>query len=190
MSSTPAESTITMPGETRPIAVTMPRMANVYAVGNTASVFTKLPEQAFCDFSADPELSEWDGKGLLGVGCLGVESRCHHARANGCSAHPPHWICLASHSARSCAEPIVLSVPAVDKNRYYSVMLNDGNTLQLRLHWQPRHRQRAWCLPHCRTALARRDAAGDQEGIPVDHRLLPCCLPHPALQPGRHGQRD
>jgi hypothetical protein len=26
------------------------------------------------------------------------------------------------------AEPIVISVPAVDKNRYYSVMLNDGNT--------------------------------------------------------------
>jgi len=26
------------------------------------------------------------------------------------------------------AEPLVLSVPAVDKNRYYSVMLNDGNT--------------------------------------------------------------
>ena len=26
------------------------------------------------------------------------------------------------------AEPIVLSVPAVDKNRYYSVMLEDGNT--------------------------------------------------------------
>jgi hypothetical protein len=26
------------------------------------------------------------------------------------------------------AEPIVLSVPAVDKKRYYSVMLNDGNT--------------------------------------------------------------
>ena len=26
------------------------------------------------------------------------------------------------------AEPIVLSVPPVDKNRYYSVMLNDGNT--------------------------------------------------------------
>jgi hypothetical protein len=26
------------------------------------------------------------------------------------------------------AEPLVLSVPAVEKNRYYSVMLNDGNT--------------------------------------------------------------
>ena len=26
------------------------------------------------------------------------------------------------------AEPIVLSVPAVEKKRYYSVMLNDGNT--------------------------------------------------------------
>ena len=26
------------------------------------------------------------------------------------------------------AEPMVLTVPAVDKNRYYSVMLNDGNT--------------------------------------------------------------
>jgi hypothetical protein len=26
------------------------------------------------------------------------------------------------------SEPIVISVPAVDKNRYYSVMLNDGNT--------------------------------------------------------------
>ena len=70
----------------------------------------------------------------------------------------------------------MLSVPAVDKNRYYSVMLNDGNTLQLRLHWQPRHRQRAWCLPHCRTALAKRDAAGDQEGIrsTTDFSLAAC----------------
>jgi hypothetical protein len=32
------------------------------------------------------------------------------------------------------AEPMVLSVPAVDKKRYYSVMLCDGHTTTL---WEP-----------------------------------------------------
>ena len=39
------------------------------------------------------------------------------------------------------AEPIVLSVPAVEKERYYSVHALRRQHLQLRLHRQPRHRQ-------------------------------------------------
>ena len=39
------------------------------------------------------------------------------------------------------AEPIVLSVPAVEKKRYYSVHALRRQYLQLWLHRQPRHRQ-------------------------------------------------
>ena len=39
------------------------------------------------------------------------------------------------------AEPMVISVPAVEKERYYSVQLCDGNTYNLWLHRQPRHRE-------------------------------------------------
>ena len=39
------------------------------------------------------------------------------------------------------AEPMVISVPAVAKKRYYSVQLIDGNTYNYRLHRQPRDRQ-------------------------------------------------
>jgi hypothetical protein len=44
------------------------------------------------------------------------------------------------------AESIVLSVPAVERERYYSVMLTDGEYLQLWLHGQPRHRPRGRSL--------------------------------------------
>ncbi len=75
------------------------------------------------------------------------------------------------------AEPMVISVPAVEKKRYYSVMLVDGNTFN-------------YAYIGSRAALARRDTCGDQKGIQVVHRLLAGRLPHPAFQSQRHGQCD
>ena len=57
--------------------------------------------------------------------------------------------------------------------------------LQLRLHRQPRHRQRGRRLPGRRPELEGRDAAGHQEGVPLEHRLLARHLPHPALRTPR-----
>ena len=88
------------------------------------------------------------------------------------------------------AEPMVLSVPAVEKKRYYSVMLERRQHLQLRLHRQPRHRQRSGRLHGRRPRLEGRDPAGHQEGVPLHHAVLARGLPHPALQPGRHAQRE
>ena len=52
------------------------------------------------------------------------------------------------------AEPMVLTVPAVEKDRYYSRPAHRLLHVQLRLRRQPRHRQRRRQLP------ARRAAAG------------------------------
>ena len=54
------------------------------------------------------------------------------------------------------AEPIVLSVPAVEKERYYSVHALRRQHVQLRLHRQPRHRQRSRRLHGRRPRLERR----------------------------------
>ena len=54
------------------------------------------------------------------------------------------------------AEPMVISVPAVDPKRYYSVQLMRRQYLQLRLYRQPRHGQRGGRLPGRRARLERR----------------------------------
>ena len=84
------------------------------------------------------------------------------------------------------AEPIVLSVPAVDPKRYYSVHALRRQHLQLRLYRQPRHRQRGRRLHGGRAGLEGRDPARHQEGVPVEHAIFARDLPHPALQSGRH----
>ena len=86
------------------------------------------------------------------------------------------------------AEPIVLSVPAVEKSRYYSVMLCDGQHVQLRLHRQPRHRQRRRRLSGRWAELAGCYTARHQEGIPVHDTVFCRCLPHAALQSGGHAE--
>ena len=59
------------------------------------------------------------------------------------------------------AEPMVISVPAVDPKRYYSVQLMRRQHLQFRLHRQPRDRQRgrATTWSSGRTGRARRRPA-------------------------------
>ena len=78
------------------------------------------------------------------------------------------------------AEPMVLSVPAVEKKRYYSVML--WQYLQLWLHRKPRHGKRARELSRCWPRLEGRDAPGHQEGVFLDDSFRACRIPDSALQ--------
>ena len=82
------------------------------------------------------------------------------------------------------AEPIVLSVPAVEKSRYYSVHALRRQYLQLRLYRQPRHRQRGRGLHGGRPRLEGRDPARHQEGVSVHDAIFCRGLSHPALRSG------
>ncbi|WP_442096780.1 DUF1254 domain-containing protein [Pseudomonas sp. KB_15] len=62
------------------------------------------------------------------------------------------------------AEPIVLSVPAVQKPRYYSVQLIDGNTRNYGY-------------------IGRRAPGRHQEGVSLRHAIPFRALSHPDLQP-------
>ena len=88
------------------------------------------------------------------------------------------------------AEPFVLTVPPIEKDRYFSVQLIDCVHLQLRLHRQPRDRQRRRQLPHRRAGLEGRDARGREEGVPLGDRICVRRLPHAAFQSGRSRQRE
>ena len=70
------------------------------------------------------------------------------------------------------AEPIVLSVPAVDPKRYYSVMLCDGNTYNYGYIGSRATGKRGGRLHGRRAGLEGRDAAGHQEGVPVEHAVF------------------
>jgi hypothetical protein len=87
------------------------------------------------------------------------------------------------------AEPMVLSVPAVDKKRYYSVMLNDGNTFNYGYIGSRATGSDAGDYLVVGRELEGRNAAGHQEGVPLDHRFLARGLPHPAHQRQGHAQR-
>ena len=69
------------------------------------------------------------------------------------------------------AEPIVLSVPAVDTKRYYSVQALRRQHLQLRLHRYPSHRKRGRRLHGGRAGLEGHDPARYQEGVPLEHTV-------------------
>ena len=88
------------------------------------------------------------------------------------------------------AEPMVLTVPPIEKDRYFSVQLIDCVHVQLRLHRQPRDRQRWRQLPHRRAGLEGRDAQGRQRGDPLGDRARLRGLPHAAFQSGRPRQRQ
>ena len=60
--------------------------------------------------------------------------------------------------------------------------------VQLRLHRQPRHRQRRRRLSGRWAELAGCHTARHQEGIPVHDTVFCRCLPHAALQSGRHAE--
>ena len=87
------------------------------------------------------------------------------------------------------AEPIVVSVPAVDPKRYYSVQLIDSSTYNYGYIGSRATGSDAGRLPHRRPELARRHAGRNQEGVQVQFAALAGDLPHPALQRGRHRQR-
>ena len=88
------------------------------------------------------------------------------------------------------AEPIVLCVPEIEKARYYAVQLVDLYTFNYGYigsrttgngagcYWSPAPTGRAR-----RPRASRRSSAARREFSLVD-------LPHPALQPGRHRQRE
>jgi hypothetical protein len=87
------------------------------------------------------------------------------------------------------AEPMVISVPAVERRALLLGAADRRQHLQLRLHRQPGHGQRSGRLSGRRPGLARRDAGRDQEGLPLDDAVRAHHFPHPALQPRRHAER-
>jgi hypothetical protein len=87
------------------------------------------------------------------------------------------------------AEPMVLTVQAVDTRRYYSVMLTDGNTFNLGYMGS-----RATGGEAGDYLVAGPDWKGEtpprnQEGVSVQHAVRDRLVSHPALQPGGHAQR-
>ena len=56
------------------------------------------------------------------------------------------------------AEPIVLTVPPIEKDRYFSIQLIDAYTFNFDYIGQPHDRQRRRQLPRRRPGLERRDA--------------------------------
>ena len=87
------------------------------------------------------------------------------------------------------AEPVVISVPAIDKSRYYSVQLCDGNTFNYGYIGTratgPKPAITWWPGP---TGRARRRR--NQEGVQVLDAVFDSDLPHPALQPGGYAERN
>jgi hypothetical protein len=79
------------------------------------------------------------------------------------------------------AEPIVLSIPAVDPKRYYSVMLCDANTYNYGYIGSRATGHEAG--DYSRAGLEGRDPARGQEGVPVEHPVLAGDISHPAVQP-------
>ena len=80
------------------------------------------------------------------------------------------------------AEPLVLSVPAVEKGRYYSVQLEDGNTFNYGYIGSRATGNDAGDYMVVGPGLEGRDSAGHQEGVPLHHAVLARGLPHAALQ--------
>jgi hypothetical protein len=71
------------------------------------------------------------------------------------------------------AEPLVLSVPEMDPDRYYSFQLIDLYTHNFALCRQPHHRQRGRPLPARRAGLGRHEAGGHHRRHPIRNRLHP-----------------
>ena len=88
------------------------------------------------------------------------------------------------------AEPIVISVPAVDPKRYYSVQLIDSSTYNYGYIGSRATGSDAGDYlivgPNWRGETPGRR----QESVQVQFAALAGDLPHPALQCRRHGQRD
>ena len=87
------------------------------------------------------------------------------------------------------AEPMVISVPAVEKKRYYSVQLIDGNTYNYGYIGSRATGNEAGDYLVVGPGLEGRDAGRDQEGVPVVDAVRAHHLPHPALQCRGHAER-
>ena len=88
------------------------------------------------------------------------------------------------------AEPMVISVPAVDPKRYYSVQLSDGNTYNYGYIGSRATGSEAGDYLVVGPGWNGQQARRHPQGLPVHHRLRPDHLPHPALRCRRHGQRE
>ena len=87
------------------------------------------------------------------------------------------------------AEPMVISVPAVEKSRYYSVQLIDGNTYNYGYIGSRATGNEPGRLSRGRPGLEGRDACGNQEGLFLDDALRAHPHPDPALQSRGHAER-
>ena len=87
------------------------------------------------------------------------------------------------------AEPMVISVPAIEKDRYYAVQLIDGNTYNFGYIGT-----RATGTEAGDYLVVGPDWKGgtptrDQEGLPIDDAVHARAYPHPTLQSRRHAER-
>ena len=87
------------------------------------------------------------------------------------------------------AEPFVLSVPAVEKTRYYSVMLCDGNTFNYGYIGSRATGSEAGDYLVAGPDWKGETPAGIKKVVPVHHAVLVGRLPHAAHQRGRHAER-
>src|SRR6266480_1736154 len=87
------------------------------------------------------------------------------------------------------AEPIVLSVPAVEKERYYSVMLCDGNTFNYGYIGSRATGSEAGDYLVVGPDWKGETPARHQESLPLQHAVLGGGLSHPTFQSGGHAER-
>ena len=84
------------------------------------------------------------------------------------------------------AEPMVVSVPAIDKDRYYAVQMIDGNTYNF--GYIGTRATGSGSLSGGRPRLERRNAPRDQEGLHIDDAVPARADPHATLQSRRHAE--
>ena len=88
------------------------------------------------------------------------------------------------------AEPLVLTVPAIEKGRYYSLQFIDMYTFNFAYVGSRATGNGAGSYPARRAELERREAEGHQVGDPLRDRVRVRALSHAALQSRRHRQRE
>ena len=89
------------------------------------------------------------------------------------------------------AEPLVLSVPAVDPKRYYSVMLCDANTYNYGyIGTRATGSEAGDYIGSPDRTWKGATPPGSQKGVPVEHPVLAGDTSHRALQPRRYRQRQ
>ncbi len=86
------------------------------------------------------------------------------------------------------AEPLVLSVPAVEKGRYYSVMLCDGNTFNYGYIGSRATGNEAGDYLVAGPNWKGEDPVRYQESVPVLHAVFGGSLSDPTIQRARHAE--